>query len=111
MIRHIVLFSACPENVDKIIDTLEEYRNIPGLIEFSVSKNLKIGTLAEDFDIVLQAVVADRQALDAYTAHPIYLAGSDTVRPLRIHRVAVDVEFEGARLSTPECATDPLRQR
>ena len=93
MIRHIVLFSAKPQNVDTIIETLRQYHNIPGLIEFSVSRNLKLGPLAKDFDIVLQAVFESRQDLEGYKSHPIYLAGIEKVRPIRIDRVAVDVEY------------------
>ena len=98
MIRHIVLFSAKrAADVDKIIDTLQGYHVIPGLVEFSVSKNLKMDKFSEDFDIVLQAVVANKDALEAYKSHPIYLAGIDMVRPLRVNRIAVDVELQQSK--------------
>lgn len=94
MIQHLVLFSARREDLcDTIMETLDGYRHIPGVLDLSVSRNLKIDQLSNGFDIVLRVTFADEQALKAYKSHPIYIKGTDIIRPLRRDRVAVDFEI------------------
>ena len=94
MIRHIVFFSAKnPDDIPAIITALEQYRDIPGVQELNVARNLKRDPLANDIDIVLHAVFKTEAALEAYKAHSIYKEGTDIVRPLRDLRVVADIEF------------------
>ena len=96
MIRHIVFFSAkSPEHVDTIVEALSAYKDIPGVRDFHVSKNIKRDQFANDIDVVLHAVFADEAALEAYKNHPIYAAGIKVVRPIRELRFAVDCEVAG----------------
>ena len=91
MIRHIVFFSAKNNaDIETIIETLAGYAQIPGVRDFEVGRNRKIDGLANDVDIVLHACFESDEALAAYKAHPIYIAGITKVRPLRELRIAVD---------------------
>ncbi|MEM6615633.1 MAG: Dabb family protein [Pseudomonadota bacterium] len=93
MIRHIVLFSAtAEEHIDTIVETLSGYSAIPEVRDLAVSRNLKMDSLSNEFDVVLRVSFATRDDLKAYKAHPIYEEGTRIVRPLRDQRVVVDVE-------------------
>lgn len=93
MIRHIVFFSAKdPKDIDIIANTLAGYVNIPGVINFELAKSRKIDALENDVDIVLHAQFETQADLTAYKNHPIYLAGSEVVRPIRELRIAADYD-------------------
>lgn len=91
MIRHIAFFSAKdPKDIDLIATTLAGYSEIPGVKNFEIGRNRKIDTWENDVDIVLHAQFETDADLIAYKQHPIYLAGIDTVRPIRELRIAAD---------------------
>ncbi len=95
MIRHIVLFSAkSSEDIDVIVEGLRILGDIPGVLDFEVSRNLKRDALSRDIDVVVHAVFQDDAALQQYKEHPLYQAAIDVVRPLRSHRVVADYEFD-----------------
>lgn len=91
MIRHIVFFSAKnPEDIDIIATTLAGYSEIPGVKNFEIGRNRKVDALENDVDIVLHAQFETEADLIAYKNHPTYLAGIETVRPIRELRIAAD---------------------
>lgn len=94
MLRHIVFFSAkSPEQVDTIVEVLGTYADIPGVQDFQVKRCIKHDALSNEIDIVLHAVFESEAALAAYKEHPLYLAGTEIVRPIRQLRFAADYEF------------------
>ena len=91
MIRHVVLFSARePEHIDTIVSTLSGYRRIPGVETLDVARTIRRDPWSSEIDVVLDATFADEAALAAYKRHPIYEAGTRTVRPLRELRFVAD---------------------
>lgn len=97
MIRHTVFFSAKdPDDIDTIVATLSGYGAIPGVEDLHVTRNLKRDSWSSEIDVVLHARFADEAALAAYKRHPIYEAGTRTVRPLRDLRFVADVEVKEA---------------
>lgn len=97
MIRHTVFFSAKdPADIDTIVATLSGYAAIPGVRDLQVTRNMKRDRWSSEIDVVLHALFADEAALAAYKRHPIYEAGTRTVRPLRDLRFVADVEVTEA---------------
>ena len=91
MIRHIVFFSAkAPEHVATIVDTLSGYAAIPGVEDLEVVRNERRDAVSGEIDVVLHARFRDEATLEAYKRHPIYEAGTRTVRPLRNLRFVAD---------------------
>ena len=91
MIRHIVFFTARPENVDAVAEGLERLGQIPHSQHFEVTRNSKVDQIANEVDVVVYAEFADEAALAAYKAHPIYAEVTTNVRPLRELRYAADL--------------------
>ncbi len=93
MIRHIVLFTARDRaDLDRIHSGLMKLADIPHSQHFEVGQNLQADSLTRDsIDLVVYAEFADKAALDAYKAHPLYQHSIDLVRPLREVRIAVDI--------------------
>ncbi|MZR30693.1 Dabb family protein [Sneathiella litorea] len=95
MIKHIVFFSAKhPENIPVIKEAFSKYRDIPSVSKIEVSENSKRDGLSDDIDIVLYVEFESVEALEEYKRHPIYKAGTDTVRPLRKLRFVVDFDAD-----------------
>ena len=94
MIRHIVFFSAPPENLDAVVAGLELLGKIPHALHFEVVRNSKVDLFANDVDVVVYAEFPDEAALAAYKAHPIYAEATKRVRPLRELRYAADFEAQ-----------------
>ncbi len=91
MIRHIVFFTAAPEQVDAVVEGLWHLGKIPFARHFEVTRNSKVDLFANAVDVVVYAEFDDEAALAAYKAHPIYAETTARVRPLRKHRYAADV--------------------
>ncbi len=91
MIRHIVFFTARPENLDAVEEGLRLLGSIPHAAHFEVTRNEKVDLYGNDVDLVVYAEFADADALAAYKAHPVYAEATRRVRPLREHRHAADV--------------------
>ncbi|WP_423067611.1 Dabb family protein [Devosia sp. CN2-171] len=94
MIRHIVFFTAPPENLDAVVAGLELLGKIPLALHFEVVRNSKVDLFANDVDVVVYAEFPDEAALAAYKAHPIYAEATKRVRPLRELRYAADFEAQ-----------------
>lgn len=90
-IRHIVTFSAkVPGAVKEIMDGLNMLSGVPGVHNFSVSKNLKLDKGSHEMDVVLYAEFQNEEDLEAFKHHEIYEKCTEFVRPLRDKRVVVD---------------------
>ncbi len=92
MIRHIVFFTAKNKtDLPRIREGLEILGQIEHCAHFEVGTNHRIDNLSEmDVDLVVYAEFADKAALAAYKAHPLYQKSIALVRPLRDMRVAAD---------------------
>ncbi len=90
VIRHIVFFTAEPENLDAVVVGLEVLGQIPHSLHFEVVRNSKVDLFANDVDVVVYAEFADEAALAAYKVHPLYAEATKRVRPLRELRFAAD---------------------
>ena len=90
VIRHIVFFTAKPENLDAVVDGLELLGQIPHALHFEVVRNSKVDLFANDVDVVVYGEFVDEAALAAYKAHPLYAEATKRVRPLRELRYAAD---------------------
>jgi hypothetical protein len=97
VIRHIVFFTAKPENVDAVVEGLELLGQIPHALHFEVTRNAKVDLYANDIDVVVYAEFADELALAAYKAHPLYAEATRRVRPLRELRFAADFDAVPAK--------------
>lgn len=89
-IRHIVAFSAKPGAVKEVMDGLAMLANIPGVHNFSVSKNLKLDSGSHDMDVVLYAEFINEEDLESFKHHAIYEKCTQAVRPLRNQRMVLD---------------------
>ena len=90
MIRHIVFFTAKPENLDAVVEGLGLLGQIPHSEHFEVTRNDKVDLYGNEIDLVVYAEFADEAALAAYKAHPLYAEATRRVRPLRELRYAAD---------------------
>ncbi|WP_299141186.1 Dabb family protein [uncultured Tateyamaria sp.] len=93
-LRHVVFFRAkARADVDRVFDGLAILEGNPHADVISVRRNTHCDALSDEVDVVVYAEFRDRDALDAYKAHPLYQQSIDIVRPLRDMRVAADVTF------------------
>lgn len=93
MIKHIVAFTAKnPDDAGTIKQELEKMATIPSVGRLEVSYNAKRDKLSKEVDIVLYSEFDSWSDLDAYQAHPLHLATTAVVRPLRDQRIVVDYE-------------------
>ena len=83
MIRHIVFFSASPENLETVRAGLSILTEIPHALKFEIGENVKTDQLGTEIDLVVYGEFADAAALAAYKAHPLYQRSIELVRPLR----------------------------
>lgn len=94
MIRHIVFFTAKPENLDAVVEGLSLLGQIPHSGHFEVMRNDKVDLYGNEVDVVVYAEFADEAALAAYKAHPLYAEATRRVRPLRELRYAADFKAQ-----------------
>ena len=97
MIKHIVTFrlkgseSARREAAEKFRDALMDLpARIPELISMEVGVN---SNQAEQWDVVLTAVVKDMHDLEIYAKHPLHIAAAAIIKDLKEDRACVDYEF------------------
>jgi quinol monooxygenase YgiN len=100
MIRHIVFFTATPDNVDEVRAGLSLLTANPHASVLEIGTNVKTDQLGTDIDLVVYGEFEDEAALAAYKAHPIYQQSIDAVRPIREVRIAADYDSDTA-LKTP----------
>lgn len=93
MIRHIVFFRARRrEDVAEMLEGLSLLKRNPHASRLEVAPNGRMDQLGNEVDVVVYGEFADRDALEAYKAHPIYRESIERVRPLRDLRYAADFE-------------------
>ncbi len=99
MIRHIVVWKLQPfaegrtaaENAAEIKRRLEALEGlVPGLLRLEVG--IDFSRTSASADVALYSEFADRQALDAYMAHPDHVAVAESTVALRIDRTMCDYE-------------------
>ena len=97
MIKHIVLFKfkASPEKTGKMQEIKNELEKltsiIPELQEIHVGLNTNPD---EKWDMSLEAIVADLEALNAYANHPAHQQIVKTlIAPMKEDRACVDYPF------------------
>ncbi|MET0363470.1 MAG: Dabb family protein [Sphingobium sp.] len=100
MIRHIVFFTATPENVDEVRAGLSLLTGNPHASLLEIGTNVKTDQLGTDIDLIVYGEFEDEAALAAYKAHPIYQKSIDAVRPIREVRIAADYDSATA-VKTP----------
>lgn len=100
MIRHIVFFTATPDNVDEVRAGLSLLTANPHASVLEIGTNVKTDQLGTDIDLVVYGEFEDEAALAAYKAHPIYQQSIDAVRPIREVRIAADYDSDAA-VKTP----------
>jgi quinol monooxygenase YgiN len=100
MIRHIVFFTATPENVDEVRAGLSLLTGNPHASLLEIGTNVKTDQLGTDIDLIVYGEFEDEAALAAYKAHPIYQESIDAVRPIREVRIAADYDSATA-VKTP----------
>ena len=63
---------------------------IPGVLQFTVTDNLKLDNLSKPMDVVFYAEFASESTLEAFKQHQTYQDCIDVVRPLRDERMVLD---------------------
>ncbi|TNM65650.1 Dabb family protein [Aliirhizobium smilacinae] len=100
MIRHIVFFTAKPENLEEVRAGLSMLTANPHASLLEIGTNVKTDQWGTDVDFVVYGEFEDEAALAAYKAHPIYHKSTETVRPIREVRIAADYDSDTA-VKTP----------
>lgn len=100
MIRHIVFFTATPENHEAVRAGLSILTGIPHAKVLEIGENVKTDQWDRDVDIIVYGEFEDEAALAAYKAHPDYQTSTATVKPLREIRIAADFDTDRA-IKTP----------
>ena len=97
MIKHIVTFKLKGTPAERH-ETASKFRDalmaLPGKIE--VLKSMEVGinsNPAEDWDVVLTAVVPTMADVAVYATHPDHVAAAAIVGPFKEARACVDYEF------------------
>ncbi len=100
MIRHIVFFTARPENVDAVRAGLSLLTANPHAQLLEIGTNVKTDQWGTEIDLVVYGEFEDEAALKAYKAHPIYQQSIDVVKPIREMRIAADYDV-GTAVKVP----------
>lgn len=95
MIRHIVMWKLKDENKAdnalKIKQSLEGLAGkIDGLISAKVYPDIKKD--GANFDLCLDSVFVDLEALENYKIHPLHVAIAEFVKSVRTDRACIDFE-------------------
>ena len=106
MIRHIVAWkfkeyaggASAMENAMELKKQLEALRrgNLPGLVSMNVQLNCQRDEMEEAtepiiYDVVMDSVFSDGQALEAYKDHPAHKKMAEFRESVRLSRAAVDL--------------------
>jgi quinol monooxygenase YgiN len=100
MIRHIVFFTATPENVEAVRAGLSLLTANPHASVLEIGTNVKTDQWGTEIDLVVYGEFVDEAALAAYKAHPIYQQSIDVVKPIRETRIAADYDA-GTAVTAP----------
>lgn len=96
MIRHIVFFTATPDNIEAVRAGLSILTSIPHARRLEIGTNVKTDQFDQGIDLIVYGEFDDEQALAAYKAHPLYQQSIDRVKPLREQRFAADYVVDQA---------------
>lgn len=97
MIKHIVTFKleGTPEERRRVAESFKAaLLELPSAID--VLKSMEVGineNQAEDWDVVLTAVVPTMADVEVYAKHPAHVAAAAIVGPHKADRACVDYEF------------------
>lgn len=97
MVKHIVAFKlkGTPEQRKEVAEKFKEaLMALPEVIE--PLKSMEVGineNPAEDWDVVLTAVVPTMEDVAVYAKHPAHVAAAGIVGPHKEARACVDYEF------------------
>lgn len=97
MVKHIVTFKLKGTDAERRAAS-EAFRDallaLPAQID--VLQSIEVGinsNPAEDWDVVLTAVVSSMEEVSIYAKHPAHVAAASIVAPLKECRACVDYEF------------------
>lgn len=97
MVKHIVSFKLTG-SADERLDVSRRFKAaleaLPAQIE--VLRSIEVGineNPAEDWDVVLTAVVPSMADVAVYARHPAHVAAAAIVAPVKAARACVDYEF------------------
>lgn len=97
MVKHIVSFKLCGTAQERR-EAVERFRDalmaLPEVID--VLKSMEVGineNPAEDWDVVLTAIVPEMADVAVYAKHPAHVAAASIIAPLKECRACVDYEF------------------
>lgn len=97
MVKHIVAFKLRGSDAERL-DAAGRFRDallaLPGQID--VLRSMEVGinsNPAEEWDVVLTAVLPAMADVAVYAAHPAHLAAAAIIAPLKQERACVDYEF------------------
>lgn len=97
MIKHIVLFKfkASPEKTGKMQEIKNELEKLTGIIPELQEIHVGLNTNPDEkWDMSLEAIVADLEALNAYANHPAHQQIVKTlIAPMKEDRACVDYPF------------------
>ncbi|MDE5912509.1 MAG: Dabb family protein [Muribaculaceae bacterium] len=97
MVKHIVTFklSGTPEQrLDAAVRFRDALMALPAQID--VLRSMEVGinqNPAEDWDVVLTAVVPSMADVETYAKHPAHVAAAAIIAPCKAARACVDYEF------------------
>ena len=97
MIKHIVLFKfkASPEKTGKMQEIKNELEKLTGIIPELQEIHVGLNTNPDEkWDMSLEAIVTDLEALNAYANHPAHQQIVKTlIAPMKEDRACVDYPF------------------
>lgn len=97
MVKHIVMFKlhGTPEQRREVAEKFAEaLMALPAVIEPLESMEVGLNENdAEDWDVVLTAVVPTMADVEVYAKHPAHVAAAAIVGPYKESRACVDYEF------------------
>ena len=97
MIKHIVLFKfkTSPEKTGKMQEIKNELEKLTGIIPELQEIHVGLNTNPDEkWDMSLEAIVADLEALNAYANHPAHQQIVKTlIAPMKEDRACVDYPF------------------
>lgn len=97
MVKHIVMFKlrgSAEERLEASRKFAEALNTLPAQIECLQSMETGINANpAEDWDVVLTAVIDRMENVAVYAKHPAHVAAAAIISPLKESRGCVDYEF------------------
>lgn len=97
MVKHIVSFQLNGSETARL-DAARRFKDALMALpeQISVLQSMEVGincNPAEDWDVVLTAVVPTMADVQTYATHPAHVAAAAIIAPLKRNRACVDYEF------------------